>query len=141
MAVNMAGVVVHGVVHIVSAHAAIAANIAALRASLFKHEEPPQVHSVDPAPGVTRVWEYAGGGTSGLLAVHVALGLGYDNIILAGIPMDNDSRFYDPPGPKSYGAESNRDWWIKSLPLMNGKVRSCSGWTRSLLGEPRGAAV
>lgn len=43
------------------------------------------------------VWPFTSDGSSGLLAVKIALLLGYDKIVIAGIPLDNSRRFYDHP--------------------------------------------
>lgn len=74
-----------------------------------------------------------GVGSSGLFAVTVALHLGFQRIVLCGVPMDN--------GPNVNG---NEDWqehtihrpgWLHHAHRM-GAVRSMSGWTRELLGAP-----
>jgi hypothetical protein len=77
------------------------------------------------------------GGSSGMVAVMIALRhLEVDRVMLAGVPMTVDGGRYD----------DHQDWkealahqpsWENSLPLLMGKVRSFSGWTRELLGgEP-----
>lgn len=79
------------------------------------------------------------GGTSGLFAVTVALLMGYDLIVLAGIPCDDSPRYFDPPGNKHehMGRDSMlREWQEANQAIFEGKVRSLSGRTRDLLGEP-----
>lgn len=75
------------------------------------------------------------GGSSGLLAVTVALHLGYDKIILCGVPLDRQMRHYDSD-ELWQEAHKYRAGWVKYLPDMQGKVKSFSGWTSRLLGTP-----
>src|SRR4029079_4096236 len=42
-------------------------------------------------------WPFPGQGSSGLVASFVALALGYDNVTVAGVPLDNTGHFFDPP--------------------------------------------
>lgn len=74
-------------------------------------------------------------GSSGLLAVSVALHLGYERIILCGIPLDKKADHYDYPGPWM-DAPRYRRAWVKHLDDMKGKVKSFNGWTSLILGEP-----
>lgn len=76
-------------------------------------------------------WE----GSSGLLAVTVALHLGYDKVILCGVPLDRQMRHYDSD-ELWQEAHKYRAGWVKHLPDMRGKVKSFSGWTSRLLGTP-----
>lgn len=76
------------------------------------------------------------GGSSGHFAVKIALeDLGFDRVILAGIPMTitnahfNDTRPWDEcPG--------FLEGWRQSMPHIKGRVFSYSGWTRHMLGMP-----
>ena len=74
-------------------------------------------------------------GSSGLLMVTVALTLGFQKIILAGIPLDRKQAHYDNKALWN-DASKYRTGWIKRKPQMLDKVKSFSGWTRDLLGEP-----
>lgn len=78
------------------------------------------------------------GGTSGLFAATVALRLGYEKIILCGIPMDNRRRFYDSPNKEfKYSGISQQDpWQYAAVYTFGGKVKSMSGNTLQLLGKP-----
>lgn len=140
MGVNYAGLMLKGVAHIASYHAKAAGLIAQLRACAqhsLKDTAPPEVHSTSAAPGVTRVWPEpdGGGGSSGLFAVRVALALGYGRVILAGMPLDDSGRFYDPPQIRKLDFASHYlDAWVKALPDFQGRVVSCSGMTKTLLG-------
>jgi len=79
------------------------------------------------------------GGTSSILAVIVGLALGYDEIILAGVPLDGDGHFYDPPGKTLNMFNSDfikMEWTNTEHNYFQGRVKSLSGWTRELLGAP-----
>lgn len=89
------------------------------------------------------IWDILGcarAGTSSLFAVAVGLGLGYTRIILAGVPLDDKGHFYDPPYilmPKQFASTSVRNQWETAKQFwFQDRVRSLSGWTRELLGEP-----
>lgn len=61
---------------------------------------PKFTHSVEAAPSsqlADCVWPLQVRGNSGLTAVLVALGLGYDKITVAGVPLDDSGHFLDPP--------------------------------------------
>lgn len=75
------------------------------------------------------------GGSSGMLAVDVALtGLSVDRAVLCGVPLQKTAR-YDDATPWTEG-EVYRAAWLEKLEFIKGRVRSMSGWTRDLLGEP-----
>ena len=101
-----------------------------------------QVHSHQPADQVNHIWPLAReGGTSGLFAAVIGILMGYDQIILAGVPCDNTPHFFDPPWLETqthmFGLEScYNEWkaWRNEVPIFKDKVRSLSGNTRDLLG-------
>jgi hypothetical protein len=75
------------------------------------------------------------GGTSSLFAVKLALELGFDRIVLAGVPMCNTVPHFN----------HDKDWsvvhayipaWVNALPRLRDTTRSMSGWTRKVLGAP-----
>ena len=74
-------------------------------------------------------------GSSGLLAITVALHLGYDRILLCGVPMDKLAAHYDDDKPWM-DAPRYRAAWNRHMHKMRGKVKSWSGWTRLKLGAP-----
>lgn len=87
------------------------------------------------------------GGSSGMFAVQVALSLGYEELILCGIPLEGNDTWEDEKimhhrGPRGmYGGhrdqyEDFRDFWIKHESQLIGKVKSMSGWTRLHFGGP-----
>jgi hypothetical protein len=91
--------------------------------------------------GLDYIWEIEGGrgGSSGLFATMVGLALGYDKIILAGIPIDGTGHFFDPPGKvvtQFLGQNIKEEWLNANAKYFKGRVRSLSGRTREWLGEP-----
>ena len=80
------------------------------------------------------------GGTSGLFGVLVGLLMGYDQIVLAGIPCDDSPRFFDPPWKKHehFGREDSHDEWFRARDaIFNDKVKSMDGNTLAWLGAPK----
>lgn len=77
------------------------------------------------------------GGSSGLLCVGVALELGCTHVVLAGVPLDKMAGHYDDPKPW-VEARQYRWAWERRKELMEGRVKSMSGWTAELLGKPTG---
>lgn len=77
------------------------------------------------------------GGSSGFLAVQVAMEPinAANKIVLAGIPMDPSRSHYDQPGDWR-DAIPYRKVWEQYADQLRGRVKSMSGWTAKLLGEP-----
>lgn len=94
----------------------------------------PQMHSCNQGSGITH-WPFPGHGTSGLGAVYVGLGMGYDEIILCGVPMDGTGHYFDPPWSKTDAYPAGMRFW-QQLKDIHPKIYSMSGNTRELLGEP-----
>jgi hypothetical protein len=87
----------------------------------------------------TWYFEKGQGGTSGLFAVMLALALGYDRVVLCGMPLDDLGHFYDPPNHRDGCFRSDfihSEWNEVNKLYFNNRVKSLSGWTRNLLGEP-----
>lgn len=74
-------------------------------------------------------------GTSGLLAVKVAVELGFPRIVLCGIPMEDRGHF-DEPAKGFAGATTFQTEWKQVMHHFDGRVRSMSGWTRKVHGAP-----
>lgn len=88
-----------------------------------------------------KCWPVEGiGGSSGLLATYVAKGKGL-KVVLAGVPMSADmGHWHDKQQNKPWAeALKFQSHWTKRLPELKDDVRSMSGWTRDLLGEPDAA--
>lgn len=76
-------------------------------------------------------------GTSSLNAVRVGLILGYERIVLAGVPLDSTGHYFSPPcySETDYNLEDDLNHWRKSAVEWQGKVKSLSGHTREILGD------
>lgn len=90
-------------------------------------------------------YDFAGekSGSSGLFAAKVALvDLGFDRVVLAGVPMTptphfNDKRNWTKPNASGQtSAHGFRNSWLAVPQEYRDRMRSMSGWTRVLLGAP-----
>lgn len=101
------------------------------------------LHSSTQTPSIIG-WPWPCHGTSALNACYTGLALGYDEIILAGVPMDDSGHFFSPPYEKSnfhnevpYREDGTMKYWANAKNnVFQGKVKSLSGRTKDLLGEP-----
>tara|TARA_R100001510_G_scaffold57034_2_gene63888 strand:- start:5952 stop:6566 length:615 start_codon:yes stop_codon:yes gene_type:complete len=97
------------------------------------------------------VWPLTGAGTSGLNAVFTALKIGYSKITLAGIPLDDAGHYWEPEWfstnftnevpysktEKEKDSQKEIKYWSKAAKeSFEGKVKSCSGRTKEILGSP-----
>lgn len=75
-------------------------------------------------------------GSSGQFVAKVALfDLGFDRVVLCGIPLTQTPHFFG--GEKWRSANGFRKAWT-TLPMeYRNRMRSMSGWTRVLLGSPQ----
>lgn len=118
-----------------------------------KHE--PDLHTTIGSPGNNYnypqgkmyKWPWPGHGSSGLNAAYTGLGLGYNDIVLAGVPYAGWGHYFDPPEghglweptnlPPQFDVEGFRRLWTKANnQAFKGRVRSMSGMTREILGAP-----
>ena len=74
------------------------------------------------------------GGSSGLLAVSVALTLSCDPIVLCGIPLDHEQGHFDSAKKWRDAVNYRKGWIDHKIEMAN--TRSMSGWTQGLLGAP-----
>jgi len=98
--------------------------------------------------GITAWNKPHGNGSSGLFAVLVALELGYERLVLCGVPLEGQRRYgYGNPNDKSEPDENGlvtgdtdykhyRTGWYKRRGALEEHVRSMGGWTAEYLGEP-----
>lgn len=83
-----------------------------------------------------------GGGSSSLFATRIALELGYERVVLAGVPLEGTTTICDADGsevveePSAAGFAVYRRGWEKVHGEIADNVRSMSGWTRETFGEP-----
>lgn len=94
-----------------------------------------QIHSC--CEGVKWKWPWPGHGSSSLNAVFTALGLGYEKIILCGVPLDDSGHYFDPPWVKTnFARDATVRHWKLLAPKFQGRVKSMSGNSREILGGP-----
>lgn len=91
-------------------------------------------HRIVPKEITSRAVE-SWGGSSGLLCVAVALELGVERTVLAGVPMLPNCKHYDSDKRWDEARAYHRAW-EQHKEAMLGRVKSMSGWTRDLLGWP-----
>lgn len=74
-------------------------------------------------------------GSSGLFACKVAIDLGFDRLVLCGIPLEKSFGRID--GYESWsGSTAFRQGFLEARPALAGRARSMSGWTQVILGTP-----
>ena len=98
-------------------------------------------HSIEAAPWVDYVWPTVNdvSGTSGWAAAKMALLMGYEEVILCGIPIDASPYTTGRPA-KSFEHEDILEAYRVAIfndIEYHGRVHSMSGWTRELLGPPK----
>lgn len=90
-------------------------------------------------------WPWDSAGSSGRCAVLTALALGYERVIVCGMPLDNSGHPGDPPWyvgnlrrEVADAADTTENhWWRQSrLKVFKDRVRAMSGRTRDWLGAP-----
>lgn len=106
----------------------------------YADEFGPPLASHSRTVGTDYVWPWHGGGTSGLGGILTALALGYSEIVLAGMPLDNGPHNGEPPWRVTRFTkeveDGDREWHLAMEFAFDGKVRSLSGRTRDWLGGP-----
>jgi hypothetical protein len=109
----------------------------------FEYEKeftgPHNTHSCNK--GARWRWPWSGRGTSSLGATLVGLGLGYETVVLAGVPLDNTAHNGEPHWrrcafDKEIEGLKNSHWQEAMKVAFEGRVKSMSGRTRDWLGAP-----
>ncbi len=88
-------------------------------------------------------WPWPGHGTSALGATYTALALGYDDVILCGVPLDDSHRYFEPPWLSANfirevphkGDGSIKYWASAAEKVFEGRVRARSGRLVELLDK------
>ncbi len=106
---------------------------------------PTNTHSCND--GARWRWPWGGHGTSGLGATLVGVGLGYEKIVLCGLPLDDGPHNGEPPWRKcgfasreaagSADGGPDQHWRRARDEAFEGKVKSMSGRTKDWLGDAR----
>ena len=73
---------------------------------------------------------------SGIFGPIALNALGYSKIVLAGIPSDNQARFFDPPDRTYHSYKASSESWRRHQKYFGDTLRSMSGYTKELFGEP-----
>ena len=82
-------------------------------------------------------WPVVYNGTSSLAAATVGILMGYDRIVLCGIPLDDGGHFYNPRERSNFTNEAKERVWKNARDRwFDGKVKSMSGRSRDWLGSP-----
>jgi hypothetical protein len=96
-------------------------------------------HTDKPTHHANWIWDFDYSyvrGTSSLFATLVGLALGYNPVILCGVPLDDSPYFYEPQYVKRSNYIAPLDDWINLYDVFAGRVKSMSGRTKELLGGP-----
>ncbi len=137
VAINDAAVHILGdVKHLASLHYEM---MAGWKILLKAQDRKIQSHALQAADGVDIAWPIGyKAGTSTMLGVLVALGLGYDRVVLAGAPMSNHGHYYDPPegGSNFNDVAIKFDWEWANREIFKDRVRSVSGSSCIWIGRP-----
>lgn len=102
-------------------------------------------HSHSCNRGAKWHWPWSGHGTSGLGAVLTALALGYDEVVMCGIPLDDGPhngephwrhcRFQSSEAADQVNGRPSQPW-LKAIRLgFDGRVRSMSGRTKAWIEQ------
>lgn len=88
--------------------------------------------SIDPS---ITLWDWVHG-NSGINAVKTALALGYDRVVLCGVPLDNTGHYFDPPSVMTnYDNNSVLDDWEKFAVQSKESVTAMSGNLKRILSN------
>lgn len=119
------------------------------RRTEYKREFDGPRHTHSCAGGAKWIWPWGGHATSGLGATIAGAGMGYDLVVLCGVPLDDGPHNGEPPWRRctftneaavSGDSGINRYWQKARDMAFNGRVKSMSGRTREWLGAPNGYA-
>lgn len=103
----------------------------------------PYVHSCNT--GARYNWPWPGHGSSALGAAYCGIAMGYDPVVLCGIPLDDSGHYFDPPWKKTNfrrevgtQPDGQMQYWANAKRQhFEGKVYGTSGRTAELLGRYR----
>lgn len=141
MVVNKLGETFPGnIEHWYSNEASLLLKFIAARRNEYSREFEGPKHTHSMQKGVKWKWPLGGHGTSGLGATLVGLGLGYDKIVLCGMPLDNRHhngepswrvcRFESSEAASPKGSAGPNNYWKFAIDeVFEGCVKSMSGRT------------
>ena len=120
--------------HAVSHHASKLPHWLALRPGPTDHIKAHTHGRRGAVPGVQPWGDLPTHGSSALLAVRIALALGFARVLVAGVPLDGNGYVWgDPETPPTTDHTQYRHAWEQARDLT-GRVASPSGFLRDLLG-------
>lgn len=92
------------------------------------------LHTCAPGHSGMHEWPFPGHGSSGLNATYLALALGYEEIVVAGVPLDDSGHYFDAPWVKTNFSREvperpggPRYWRQAQQKVWDGKVKVLSG--------------
>ena len=140
MTINDAAIHIMGkpIDHIVSLHKEFLGNFKRIKMAARNLGES-TTHCDKEGKDITCAWTFFNvGGTSALFGAKIAIAMGYKKIVLAGCPLDNSGHYWeDPTRVGVLGCGSIGMVWKDAVrDYLKPYVRSMSGRTRDLLGEP-----
>jgi hypothetical protein len=163
MAIGNVGMHLSGLTHWASLHTAEMPHLAQIRSldNIYKRETRPLLHCHKPTAYIGKLPEFMRHSishywylsksyqTSGIFGVQIALAMGYDNIILAGLPCDNSGSYWGDYTKTRQRHGIIQPRWAclvdETSPhfLSEAKrcVRSLSGHTKEVFGAPNERAV
>jgi len=105
-----------------------------------KHRNKPVTYGSKEGQGIDYSGRFKSGGivTSGMYAACVGLHLGYEKIVIAGVPFDDSGHFYDPPGDEfktRFHYEKKEKTWLEVKEMAGDKIRVVSGNLIPCFGE------
>jgi len=100
-----------------------------LQQRIYQTNPFPITHSSDEGINVDKVWKFKYHDKSGWFATKIASELGYQSIVLCGIPMDNQPKFYEDKMTNC----KLKDYLWEDLPQE--RIRSLSGNTKKYFGD------
>lgn len=137
MLVNMSiAIIQEEVQHLFSMHYRLMTSYQMIRRA-WMPDDKAIVHSTREWAGVEKAWElqpYCS--TSGLAGAQLALLLGYDKVILCGVPHDGQSHYYDIYKNPGHGDRDRSREVGQCTRWQNNQIKSFSGKTKEILGEP-----
>lgn len=142
MAVNKIGETFPGdIEHWYSNAAGLIKIFVASRRQEYAQEFIPPKHTHSCNDGAMWRWPWPAQGTSGLGAALTGVALGYDKIVLCGLPLDDGPHNGEPPWRSTKFASSevrdgDQHWKRAREMVFTGKVKSMSGRTSQWLGSP-----
>jgi hypothetical protein len=141
MVINRLGEVFPGAIaHWFSNAGALIKTFMAARRQEYAKEFTPPVHTHACDDGAMWRWPFNAQGTSALSGTLAGIGMGYEAVVLCGVPLDDGPHNGEPHWRTTRFASSEvRDddkHWKRFCDVFKGKAMSMSGRTRDWLGEP-----